>query len=121
MTASPNVDTPSTPLSPTGETQMTPTDVSLENLIERAKEELAQRLTVPVSDIVFLEAESVTWPDGSLGCPQEGMVYAQVLTPGYLIRLQSGDQEFEYHASRGTTIFYCENPTSPVPGTPGDI
>jgi hypothetical protein len=62
-------------------------------------------------------AEQVVWPDSSLGCPQEGMLYAQVLTPGYLIRLAFGKHEFEYHASKRTSIFYCENPTSPAPGT----
>jgi hypothetical protein len=98
-----------------------PADPGLQSLINMAITDLAQRLGVPANEIVLLEATSVVWPDGSLGCPQEGMVYAQVLTPGYLIRLQAGIQEFEYHASKGTTVIYCENPSSPVPGTPPDV
>lgn len=98
-----------------------PADPRLQNLIEKAKADLAQRLSVPIDEIAVLEATTVTWPDGSLGCPQEGMVYAQVLTPGYLIRLQSGAQEFEYHASKGTTLIFCENPTPPVAGTPPNV
>lgn len=98
----------------------TPSDPTLQSLIEKAKSDLAERLAVSVDKISVLQAERVTWPDGSLGCPQEAMVYAQVLTPGYLIRLQVGDQEFEYHASRGTTVLYCDNPMPPVEGTPGD-
>jgi hypothetical protein len=109
-----------------GRMQMTPTlsipiEADMQNLINKAIADLAQRLTVPVNDIVLLEATSVVWPDGSLGCPQEGMQYAQVLTPGYLIRLKSGDQEYEYHSSKESTVIYCENPTLPVPGTPGDV
>jgi hypothetical protein len=99
----------------------TPVESNLQLLINKATTNLAQRLTISENEIVVLEATSVTWPDGSLGCPQEGMVYAQVLTPGYLIRLQSGEQEFEYHASRSTTVIFCENPAPPIPGTPADI
>lgn len=98
-----------------------PADAGLQRLIETAKEDLAQRLAISAKEIILLEATSVVWPDASLGCPQEGMAYAQVLTPGYLIRLEFGNQEFEYHANKGTYIIYCENPTPPVPGTPADI
>jgi hypothetical protein len=108
-------DTTMTPILPT------PAAAGLQNLIEKAKVDLVQRLSASTEDIILLEARSVTWPDASLGCPQEGMAYAQVLTPGYLIRLQVGDQEFEYHASRGTEVVHCEYPMPPVEGTPGDV
>jgi hypothetical protein len=49
------------------------------------------------------------------------MMYAEVLTPGFLIVLSANDQEYEYHAGKNSDIFYCENPTPPVPGTPGDV
>jgi hypothetical protein len=120
-------ETQAIPISPTeGEHQMTPSlqtpaDAGLQGLIDKATADLAQRLSVSATEIILIEATSVVWPDASLGCPQEGMAYAQVLTPGYLIRLEFGNQEFEYHASRGTEVIYCENPTPPVPGTPPDI
>ena len=98
-----------------------PADAGMQSLIKKAKADLARRLAISTDEIVLLQAESVTWPDASMGCPQEGMGYAQVLTPGYLIRLASGGQEFEYHASRGTEVVYCENPMPPVEGTPGDV
>ncbi len=98
----------------------TPADSRLQVLIEKAKGDLAHRLSISVTQISLIEAAGVIWPDTSLGCPQPGMAYAQVLTPGYQIRLKSGNQEFEYHASKGTHVFYCENPTSPVPGALSD-
>jgi hypothetical protein len=103
-----------------GEIEMTPStlDPVLQTLLDQAIADLTQRLAITADQIVLVEARSVTWPDSSLGCPQEGMAYTQVLTPGYLIRLQAGDQEFEYHASSGTTVVYCENPLPPVEGTP---
>jgi hypothetical protein len=107
-----------------GEPQMTPSppaDSGLQHLIEMAKADVAQRLSVSIQDVAVLESVSVTWSDASLGCPQEGMAYAQVLTPGYLIRLKSGEQEFEYHAGKSTTVIFCENPSPPVPGIPPDV
>jgi len=98
----------------------TPAAGNLQGLIEKARTDLAQRLGISVEEVIVTETSDVVWPDSSLGCPQEGMVYAHVLTPGYLIRLESNQQQFEYHASKRTSIVYCENPNPPVPGTPED-
>ena len=89
-----------------------------ESLIDMAKNDLAQRLSVSVGDISLVEAKAVVWPNSSLGCPQPGMFYTEVLTPGYLILLSFGGFEYEYHAGKGTEIIYCENPTSPFPDPP---
>jgi hypothetical protein len=96
----------------------TPSAPGLEGLIETAKEDLAQRLSVQTSDIILVEANEVIWPDGSLGCPQPGMMYAQVLTSGYLIKLKYDIRDFEYHAGEDRSLTYCKNPTPPTLGTP---
>ncbi|MBN2499889.1 MAG: hypothetical protein JXB38_03920 [Anaerolineales bacterium] len=106
------------PLTPSSKT---PADARLQDLVDKAAADLAKRLAVTVDQINLLEAASVVWPDASLGCPEEGMAYAQVLTPGYLIRLEAGGQEYEYHASRAAPLLYCENPQPPVPGAPPDV
>lgn len=98
----------------------TPDVSGMERLIERAKDDLAQRLSISVGEIRLVEARSVIWPDSSLGCPQEGIIYAQVLTQGYLILLKHNDVTVEYHASRGNSLVTCENPSPPVPGIPSD-
>jgi S1-C subfamily serine protease len=75
-------------------------------LIEAALADAAHRSTVARADITVLSAEAVTWADGSLGCPQPGMMYTQALVPGYRIVLQAGDQTLNYHAmSRGKPVF----------------
>jgi len=99
----------------------TPSDSSLQNLIGKARQDLARRLSISTDQINLAGAMEVTWPDASLGCPQEGMAYAQVLTPGYLILLVYAGNEFEYHASIHGNTLYCENPTPPILGTPADI
>jgi hypothetical protein len=98
----------------------TPPFSNLERLIVKAKEDLAKQLSIEIIEISLVAAREVVWPDASLGCPQPGMAYAEVLTPGYLILLKSKNIEYEYHASRGTEVIYCENPMPPVEGTPID-
>jgi hypothetical protein len=101
-----------------GNSLMTPSVPGLQSLMEKAKEDLAKRLSIPVTEIIVAEAVEVTWPDSSLGCPQEGMLYLQVLTPGYRILLEYSDNQYEYHAGKGPDVIYCQNPTPPGPGSP---
>lgn len=90
----------------------------LQPLIEKAKADLSQRLSIPASQINTVETKEVFWPDASLGCPQPGITYTQVEVPGYLILLQSNGDEFEYHANIHNYVIYCENPTPPILETP---
>jgi len=96
----------------------TPATSGLQALIEKATNDLAQRLSIAIDQINLIEATEVVWPDSSLGCPQEGMLYTQVLTPGFLILLGHDGNTFEYHASKGNYITTCTNPSPPVPGMP---
>lgn len=109
----------SSPMTPTG-TAM-PLSEFLDHLVQLAKQDLADRLPIAVSQITLIEAREVVWSDSSVGCPQPGMMYAQVLTPGYLILLSGNNIHYEYHSGRDGEVFYCENPTPPVPGEPSDI
>jgi hypothetical protein len=95
-----------------------PSIPGLPRLIEAAKEDLAQRLSIPSSQINAVEVKGVFWPDASLGCPQPGTTYDQVEVPGYLILLQANGDEFEYHANIHNYVYYCENPTPPILETP---
>jgi hypothetical protein len=96
---------------------MTPSS-ELENLIETAKRDLAQRLSIPILQIKLVDAQKVVWSDSSLGCPKEGMAYAQVLTSGYLILLEYANKPYEYHAGKGSEVFYCTDPVPPAQGIP---
>jgi len=82
-------------------------DPILEKLIRDAQQDLMQRVNVPASAITVVSAQPVEWRDTSLGCPVEGMMYAQVITPGYLIVLEAKGQTYNYHAST-TRVIYCE-------------
>ncbi len=75
-------------------------------LVAQAVADLAERLQVAKDAIRVRSVEAVEWPDTSLGCPEPGMMYAQVITPGYRIVLEVEGTPHEYHASR-TRVIYC--------------
>ena len=75
--------------------------------VDLARQDLAGRLGLAADQIQVLRTEAVEWPDTSLGCAQPGMMYAQVLTPGYRIVLQARGQTYTYHAG-GDNLVLCE-------------
>jgi hypothetical protein len=87
-----------------------------------AQKDLAQRLSVAEEVILVQSMEPVTWPDASLGCPQPGMVYAQLLTPGFKVILEVGEEVYEYHTGMTQPIVLCREEDSAmedslIPGT----
>jgi hypothetical protein len=97
----------------------------LEALILGAKADLAGRLALKVEQITLVTWAAVTWPDTSLGCPQADSLSSQVLTPGYLINLETGGEIYAYHTDQTTQIVFCgpaDNlPILEIPITPGTI
>jgi hypothetical protein len=91
-------------------------------LVLQAKEDLADRLGVPMSEIELLSFEEVVWPDSSIGCPQPGMRYKQVPYDGALIRLSADGQVYDYHSGGSRGPFLCEKAyKEPEKPTPIDI
>jgi hypothetical protein len=81
---------------------------------------LARRLGVEVSKLTVNVVESVTWSDGSIGCPQPGMSYTQALVPGLRVILEFEGELYYYHGTAPDDLFYCADPSEPVAGDPGD-
>jgi hypothetical protein len=75
--------------------------------IEAALDDAAKRVSLPREQIEVSIAETVTWADGSLGCPQPGMMYTQALVPGFRIVLNAGGQQLAYHASTAGHPTFC--------------
>jgi len=70
----------------------------------------AKRFNVPASAVVLTRAEQVTWSDGSLGCPERGMLYAQNLVPGYRIVAKTGSSELVYNTDTREQAKTCPVP-----------
>lgn len=72
-----------------------------------AIQDLAARTGLPLQTITVVELQAIEWPDSSLGCPQPGFFYFQVITSGYRIMLAAGGQLYEYHTDRSTRVVLC--------------
>ena len=104
---------------PPGLAPQPPSQLSLASATEAAQADAARLTGLAVAALAVLEARPVTWGDGSLGCPEEGMLYSQALVRGYRIRLQAQDRVLDYHASRDGRLLLCpeSRAVSPVADT----
>jgi len=76
--------------------------------VELATQDLAQTEGIPRETMRLVSVEPVEWSDASLGCPEPEMVYAQVITPGFLIILEAKGKTFEYHTDAGRFVVQCQ-------------
>ena len=72
---------------------------------------LADSLGVDVESVELIGMEAVDWPDASLGCPEPDMLYAAMLTPGYVFTYTVDGETFEVHTSTDPDgrIVHCED------------
>jgi hypothetical protein len=82
-------------------------DPNAQILIQIAKESLAQKLKINVDQIQLSKIETVSWPDASLGCPQMGVMYIQVVTPGFKIILETSGKKYLYHTDNKARVLFC--------------
>ncbi len=97
-------------------------DAEAQRYIQTAKQDLAGMLTIDRSAVTLVRYEEAVWRDGSLGCPQPGMMYTQALVGGYVIELSVDGVSFYYHGANGRDPFLCTNNMDPrdVPSLPQD-
>ena len=90
----------------------------LQSKIAAALADAARRSGLDASALKVVDAEQVTWPDGSLGCPAPGMRYTMALVPGYRIRIQAATQQLDYHSALSGQPVLCPQgrATDPMQG-----
>jgi hypothetical protein len=57
--------------------------------------------------LVIVRAESVVWNDGSLGCPEPGMMYTQALVNGYWVVIDAAGQNYDFRVGSGGSFRLC--------------
>ncbi|MEO0574287.1 MAG: hypothetical protein AAF004_02405 [Pseudomonadota bacterium] len=82
------------------------------NVADIAVNALADELGLRVGDIVVDSVRPVTWPDASVGCPEPGQAYAQVLTPGHKITLRANGKLFVMHEANGHAVLCTRKKTA---------
>ena len=79
-------------------------EVRANRLVKLAKAQLAELLGISPSQIEVQSVEATEFRDASLGVPEPGKVYAQVITPGYVIKLVVGGTVYQYHGGGGRVV-----------------
>jgi hypothetical protein len=78
------------------------------DLLAKILADAAQRSGVDAAAIVVQKGVAVEWNDSSLGCPQPGIAYMQVITPGYQVVLEAGAATYDYHANARGRFILCK-------------
>ncbi len=71
--------------------------------------DLATRVGTENPSAQLTTVNEVTWNDGSVGCPQDGMMYTMALVDGYRLTFVVDGVEYAYHTDNGRFFTYCEN------------
>lgn len=80
-----------------------------DQVVEAATVDLVKRISINPDDVTVVVAQEKTWNDGSLGCPEPGMVYTQALVDGYSVLLEVDGRLYPYHAGSDGVPFLCES------------
>ncbi|PFG40197.1 hypothetical protein ATJ97_2718 [Georgenia soli] len=75
--------------------------------------DLTTRTGGPPQSVTVVRAEAVTWNDGSLGCPEPGMVYTQALVDGYHVVLDVSGEQYDYRVGSGAAVRLCTSAQTP--------
>jgi hypothetical protein len=91
--------------------------MNLDSAVQAARDDAAHRTGAAASQMELVSSQRVTWRDGSLGCPEAGMMYTQQLVPGFRVRLRVKGAVLDYHASESGKVVLCpaERAVDPLP------
>ncbi len=75
-----------------------------ERALDMALETLEKELGLSRQKMSRQRVYAVQWPDSSLGCPQKGVSYLQVVTPGYVVSLTANGKIYTVHVGTGNAV-----------------
>jgi hypothetical protein len=77
-----------------------------------ARQALAEHVKSTPANVETVSAERVDWPNSALGCPEPGMMYAQMIVSGYRIVLRADGKDYPVHVGSGRAVV-CLHAKSP--------
>ena len=77
-------------------------------MVQLALADAVSHLGVTAQQLHLDQVEPRQWPDSSLGCPRPGMMYSQIVTPGYLIIISGAGKNLEYHTDTASRVVLCK-------------
>lgn len=63
---------------------------------------------VPTDAVELTSARSVTWNDGSLGCPKPGQMYTQALVDGMQVIVSVAGKQYDYRFGHSDKPKLCQ-------------
>ena len=86
-------------------------DVSLPaEILDPIVADAAARLSVDPAAVSIVSAVPETFSDGSLGCPEMGVMYTQALVDGYHVVVAANGSQLDYRGSVPGQFRLCKNP-----------
>src|SRR5947209_11549766 len=79
---------------------------SKEDVVARARADLAARLGVSESEVQKESVEQADFPNTSLGAPARDEMSGMMITSGWRIRLSAAGKSYEYRADRNQVRLY---------------
>lgn len=67
-----------------------------DDLLAPVLEDATNRSGIAIGELVVVRSEFVEWPDGSLGCPEPGVLYTQAIIPGYRVEIEADGLILDY-------------------------
>jgi hypothetical protein len=78
-----------------------------QRILDPILNEAAALAKVPREQLAIVHAESVVWNDGSLGCPEPGMMYTQALLNGYWVIIDAAGRKYDYRVGSAGSFRLC--------------
>jgi hypothetical protein len=87
-------------------------------ILEPILNKAAALAKVAREQLVMVRAEPVVWNDGSLGCPEPGMMYTQALVNGYWVIIDAAGQTYDFRVDRSGRFQLCPPGQGQPPSQP---
>jgi hypothetical protein len=87
-------------------------------ILDPILKEAAALAKVSREQMVIVRAQSVIWSDGSLGCPEPGMMYTQILVNGYWVVIEAAGQKYDFRAGSAGNFRLCPGGQGKPPSPP---
>lgn len=78
-------------------------------VIQVALDAASAQLGVPTDQLIVVMTAQRDWSDSSLGCSEPGHAYAQIITPGYVVTIDTDDlvTELQVNTDTGSRAAIC--------------
>lgn len=76
--------------------------------VQAAIERATQDFKVQPDKIQVSSFTETQWFSTALGCPDPDRSYAQVVSPGFIVKLEVGGRSVTYHTNLASTVIRCQ-------------